>query len=564
MSNEKETLEAPAKAEESLLENEFAPILDPSYKRVSRNPVPGKLFQVEDEPSYYYVVTTYFTYLTLIIIGHVRDFFGKRFHRDEYAYLRDDDGYAPLYDDFDNFYIRRLQRRINDCFSFLIRGVPGRTLTILDRYSEDNNQTFKLTGGTTVALNVSSYNYLGFAQSHGPCAAAVEACMKDAGVATCSTNTVAGSFKIHREVEELVATFVGKPECAIYSQGFGTNATIFSALMGPGSLIISDELNHASTRFGSRLSGANIRVFKHNNAKDLERVLREAIAQGQPRTHRPYTKILVVIEGLYSMEGNFADLPSIVALKKRYKFYLYIDEAHSIGAVGPNGRGVCDYFGVSTNDIDILMGTFTKSFGAAGGYVAASKEIIDKLRVTNASYVLAESMSPAVLTQIKTSLLEIMDTSGVSDGLERIERLAFNSRYFRLGLKRLGFIIFGNDDSPIVPLLIYNPGKINAFAHEMQKRSVAVVVVGYPACPLLTSRIRFCLSSAHNKADLDYMLRACDEVGDLLQLKFSSGVAGEDAGRTNIEKMTNHHHIKPPRWRIEDVLKHNVHDTLTQ
>ncbi|CAA91967.3 serine palmitoyltransferase Lcb2 [Schizosaccharomyces pombe] len=550
---------------EHLLENEFAPITDPTHRRVSKNPDGAELFQFEDEPSYYYVVATYLTYLVLIIIGHVRDFFGKRFHKDDYKYLKDNDGYAPLYNHFDNFYVRRLQHRINDCFSRPTMGVPGRVIRLMNRYSTDSNSTFKLTGDTSLALNVSSYNYLGFAQSHGPCATKVEEAMQKYGLSTCSSNAICGTYGLHKEVEELTANFVGKPAALVFSQGFSTNATVFSTLMCPGSLIISDELNHTSIRFGARLSGANIRVYKHNDMTDLERVLREVISQGQPRTHRPYSKILVVIEGLYSMEGNFCDLPKVVELKNRYKFYLFIDEAHSIGAIGPRGGGICDYFGISTDHVDILMGTFTKSFGAAGGYISATPNIINKLRVTNPGYVYAESMSPAVLAQIKSSFLEIMDNSPTSAGLERIERLAFNSRYIRLGLKRLGFIIFGNDDSPVVPLLLYNPGKINAFSHEMLKRGIAVVVVGYPACPLLTSRVRFCFSASHNKADMDYFLRACDEVGEKLQLKFSTGAAGEDVGKTNVEKMKkNQGWFKPPRWKIEDVLKHGVHDALTQ
>ncbi|EPY51378.1 serine palmitoyltransferase Lcb2 [Schizosaccharomyces cryophilus OY26] len=536
---------AAEKLNKQLIDTEFAPITDPTHRRVSKNTAAGQLFQFEDEPSYYFVVTTYISYLVLIIIGHVRDFFGKRFHKDDYKYLKDSDGYAPLYNHFDNFYVRRLKFRINDCFSRPTMGVPGRD--------------------TSMSLNVSSYNYLGFAQSHGPCAEAVEKAIRNYGLSTCSASTTCGNYGIHLEVEDLTAKFVGKPAAVIFSQGFGTNATVFSALMGPGSLIISDELNHTSIRFGSRQSGANIRVFKHNDIADLERVLREVISQGQPRTHRPYTKILVVIEGLYSMEGNFADLPHIMELKKRYKFYLFIDEAHSIGAIGPRGGGICDYFGIPTTDVDILMGTFTKSFGAAGGYVASSTDIVNKLRVTNPGYVYAESMSPAVLAQIKSSFLEIMDESPSSIGLERIERLAFNSRYIRLGLKRLGFIIYGNDDSPVVPLLLYNPGKINAFSHEMLRRGISVVVVGYPACPLLTSRVRFCFSASHNKADLDYILRACDEIGEKLQLKLSSGAAGEDVGKTNIENIKKKQGwFSPPRWAVEDIISRGVEDTLKQ
>jgi len=188
------------------------------------------------------------------------------------------------------------------------------------------------------------------------------------------------------------------------------------------------------------------------------------------------------------MEGTMCNLPALVGLKKRYKFYLFVDEAHSIGALGPTGRGVCDYFGVPPSEVDILMGTLTKSFGATGGYVAGPKEWITKLRLHNAGSIYEESMSPVVVQQIWTSLRCIMGDEGGEDGQERLQRLAFNSRYLRLGLKRLGFIVYGHDDSPIIPLLLYNPAKMPAFSHEMLRRKIAVVIVGYPATPLVQSR----------------------------------------------------------------------------
>ncbi|KAF2762690.1 serine palmitoyltransferase 2 [Pseudovirgaria hyperparasitica] len=523
---------------------------------------------IEDEPPMYFLITTYISYLILIIFGHVRDFFGKRFRAEKYKYLRANDGYAPLNSDFDNFYTRRLQKRISDCFARPTTGVPGRFITLLDRKSNDHNMTFHFTGTTTETLNLSSYNYLGFAQSEGPCADAVEITTRKNGISVCSPRADAGTTDLHIEVEDLIAKFVGKPAATVFSMGFVTNATVFSALAGKGSLIISDELNHSSIRYGTRLSGAMIKMFKHNNMKDLEKVLREAISQGQPRTHRPWKKIILAIEGLYSMEGTMCNLPAVLQLKKKYKFHLFIDEAHSIGALGPNGKGVCDYFGVDPAEVDILMGTLTKSFGANGGYIAADKDIIDKLRVTNAGTLFAESPSPPVLMQISAALRCISGDLAPGQGAERLQRLAFNSRYLRLGLKRLGYIVFGHDDSPIVPIMLYNPAKIPAFSHEMSARKISVVVVGYPATPLVESRARFCLSAAHTKEDLDRVLSACDSIGDILQLKLSSGIAGGAEpipdGLTNEEE----HRIqkgektefKPPRWRLEDVLKRGVDD----
>lgn len=548
---------------------QFGPLVHPSHRYTSMSHGEPLEPPPEDEPPYYFILTTYISYLILILLGHFRDFFGKRFGNPKhYRALKAANGYAALNSDFDNFYVRRLKMRLDDCFARPTTGVPGRFITLMDRKSDDFNRTYKYTGTYTETLNMSSYNYLGFAQSDGPCADAVEECVKHYGVSFCSPRGAAGTSDLALEVEREIAEFVGKPAAMVFSMGYVTNASSFPALVSKGCLIISDELNHASIRIGARLSGAVIQSFKHNDMTDLERVLREAISQGQPRTHRPWKKILLVVEGLYSMEGTMCDLPGILALKDKYKFYLFIDEAHSVGALGPRGRGVCDYFGIDPSEVDILMGTLTKSFGANGGYIAADQHIIDKLKNTNACTQFGESPAPSVLMQILASLKLITGELCPGQGEERLQRIAFNSRYLRLGLKRLGLIVCGHDDSPIIPVMLYHPAKLPAFSHEMLRRKISVVVVGYPATPLISSRARFCVSSAHNKDDLDRLLAACDEVGDILQLKFSTGIAGgqehlpegisaEDEAEWRKE---NGIALKAPRWRLEDVVRHGVHD----
>ncbi|KAI1504259.1 serine palmitoyltransferase [Biscogniauxia marginata] len=552
-------------------EAQFGPLLHPTHRYVSKHHGEPLQAPIIDEPPYYYVLTTYISYLLLLALGHIRDFFGKRFSKKPlYRTLRAVNGYAPLNDDFDSFYTRRLKLRIDDVFARTSTGVPGRFINLLDRVSDNFNESYNYLGTTTETLNMSSYNYLGFAQSEGPCANAVEECVRRFGLSFCSSRADAGTSDLVYEVEKEIAAFVGKPSAMVFSMGFVTNASSFPALVSKGCLILSDELNHASIRLGARLSGAVIRSFRHNDMTDLEKRLREAIAQGQPRTHRPWKKILVAVEGLYSMEGTMCDLPGILNLKDTYKFSLFVDEAHSVGALGPNGRGVCDYFGIDPSRVDILMGTLTKSFGANGGYVAAEKHIIDKLRSTNAATMLGESPTPAVLMQILASLKIITGEMVPGEGEERLQRIAFNSRYLRLGLKRLGLIVYGHDDSPIIPVTLYNPAKISAFSHEMLKRKISVVVVGYPATPLISSRARFCVSAAHNKDDLDRLLAACDEVGDILQLKFSTGIAGglkplpdgvspenESAWRraNGLEGVT-----EAPRWSLEDVIAHGAAD----
>jgi serine palmitoyltransferase len=553
---------------------QFGPIISQTHRYSSRHQGGEFPEPIMDEAPYYYLLTTYISYLVLIIFGHVRDFFGMRFKEDSYRHLKSRNGYAALNSDFDNFYVRRLQMRINDCFRRPTTGVPGRYITLVDRTSDDFNQHFQLTGTTTQTLNMSSYNYLGFAQSEGPCADQVEETVKKYGLSTSSSRAEVGTSDLAIECENLIAEFVGKESAMVFSMGFGTNAAAFPALLGKGSLIISDELNHASIRFGSRISGAMIESFKHNDMKHLELKLREAISQGQPRTHRPWKKILVVVEGLYSMEGTMCNLPGLIRLKKQYKFNLFVDEAHSIGALGPRGRGVCDYFGIDPAEVDVLMGTLTKSFGANGGYIAGDKALIDKLRVTNAGTIYGESPNPAVLAQIISALRIINGEIVPGQGEERLQRIAFNSRYLRLGLKRLGFIVYGHDDSPIIPLLLYNPAKMPAFSHEMLKRKISVVIVGYPATPLITSRARFCVSAAHNKDDLDRLLEACDEIGNVLQLKFASGIAGGarplaegitwemEQSRKRLEKHDRavKSLVEPPRWSFDEIVRRGVQD----
>ena len=228
-------------------------------------------------------------------------------------------GYASLNSDFDSFYTRRLKTRIDQCFTQPVTGVAGRTIMLLDRMSPDYNHTQILTGTRTLALNVSSYNYLGFAQSNGGCTDAVEESIRRYGIAALGSRLESGASDLLGTAEALVAKFVGMEDAMICSMGFATNSTYIPALVGKGCLVISDELNHASIRFGVRVSGAHVRMFKHNDMENLEALLREVIGQGQPKTHRPWKKIMVIVEGLFSMEGTMSDVPVLLALKKKYK-----------------------------------------------------------------------------------------------------------------------------------------------------------------------------------------------------------------------------------------------------
>ncbi|CAL8316309.1 unnamed protein product [Merluccius merluccius] len=469
-------------------------------------------------------VLTYMGYGILTVFGYLRDFM-RHWNIENCNVARERDeqkDFVPLYQDFENFYTRNLYMRIRDNWNRPVCSVPGAKMDLLEQISYDYNWTFQNTGKIVRdVINMGSYNYLGFAQNKGRCADAAIQVTEKYGVGVGSTRCEMGNLDIHEEMEQLVARFLGVESAMAFGMGFATNSMNIPALTGKGCLILSDELNHASLVLGARLSGSTIRVFKHNNMVSLEKLLRDAIVHGQPRTHRPWKKILIVVEGIYSMEGSIVRLPEVIALKKRYKAYLYLDEAHSIGALGPHGGGVVDYFGLDPKDVDIMMGTFTKSFGAAGGYIGGKKELIEYLRCHSHSALYATSMPPPVAQQIITSMTTIMGEDGTTLGADRLKQLSENTTYFRRKLREMGFIIYGNDDSPVVPMMLYMPAKIGAFGREMLKRNIGTVVVGFPATPIIESRARFCVSAAHTRETLDTALEAIGEVGDLLQLKYS-------------------------------------------
>ncbi|CDK29186.1 unnamed protein product [Kuraishia capsulata CBS 1993] len=555
MSNKVPDFPTDAHLTENKEEREFGSLTSKEWLCVSKH-TPGRPLPkpVVDEPPYYILIATYLSFLILIIIGHIKDFFGRIFMPKQFEPLMEKNGYAPWYSRLESFYTRRMKVRLDDCFARKTHGAPGRYVTCYNRFSPDYNHSFYYDGTTTDCLNLSSYNYLGFGQSSGICTDNAVEALEQRGVSACGPRLVIGTSDLHLKCEKVVAEFVGKEDAMVFAMGYGTNAFLFSSLVNSKCLVISDSLNHASTRFGVRLSGAAVKIFPHNDIKKLEKILKDAIAQGQPKTHRPWKKILVAVEGLFSMEGDLCNLPELVELRDKYKFYLFVDEAHSIGALGPHGKGVCDYFDVDPSRVDLLMGTFTKSFGATGGYVAANKDIIQYLRKDILTNAYGETPAPAVLEQIITSLGIINGDLNGNEGQERLQRIAFNSRYLRLGLKRLGFIVYGADDSPVIPLLLYLPAKMPAISRMMYERNIAIVVTCYPATDLLTARVRFCLSSSLMKEDIDYILKACDDISKILQIKYSSGMAGGERNPGDYKKG-----IKP-RWSIEEVLEKTPYD----
>mmetsp|Transcript_25931 Transcript_25931/g.67171 ORF Transcript_25931/g.67171 Transcript_25931/m.67171 type:complete len:490 (-) Transcript_25931:173-1642(-) len=472
------------------------------------------------QPPYVIAVTTYLSFACLFLFGHIRDFFRQIFDKWSNRQKTSKSGYASIRQDYEDFYTRRLYYRIHDCWNRPIGSAPDRTIKVLERSHVDGLKPLQLTGNELECINLGSYNYLGFAASDEFCTPRVINSIREYGWSACSPRSMGGTCQEHAELEASVASFLGKEDSIVLGMGFATNSMILPVLVGPGDLVISDALNHASIVNGVRGSGAKVKVFKHNNAGHLERVLRNSIADGQPRTHRPWKKVLVVVEGIYSMEGEMCNLAAIVEVKKKYKAYLYLDEAHSIGALGRTGRGVCEQLGVGTADIDIMMGTFTKSFGSCGGYVAADTSVIQHLRLHSPGSINASAMSPPACQQVTSALKLMLGEDGSRRGAQKIAQLRLNSNYMRRKLVDMGLAVLGDDDSPVMPVMIYSPGKIAAFSRKCLERRLATVVVGFPATPLLLARCRVCVSAAHTQEDLDKAVEVLDEVTSQCLMKF--------------------------------------------
>ncbi|KAI5190875.1 serine palmitoyltransferase [Nematocida sp. AWRm77] len=460
---------------------------------------------------FFTIVTTYLSYFIISALGQARDFVGKRLFPQEYKYLFSNRGKPVLVTANASFYTRRLYGRIQDAWNRPITGTPGRFVNVLLR-SKRKDGGLQMTGEVRKCLNLGSYNYLGYSGEYNEQA---KKTLDEYPVSYCAPAKFIPECPLVRKVEEEIAKFLYKEDAIVFPMGFATNACTIPYLVDKNDLIIVDSLNHSSIFFGTRVSPCKVKVFPHNNMAELEKILQKAVARGCEEV--PYGRILVIVEGLYSMEGECVKLVELVALKRKYKFFLFIDEAHSIGSMGKTGRGVCEYLGVDFSEVDILMGTFTKSFGAAGGYIAASKKVISLVRKKSELTKRGEQMPAVVATQI----LECLATMQTKQGVKDLQTLAKKSAHFREALINLGFIVIGEKDSPVIPLLLYNPGKIAEFSRLCLAENLAVVVVGYPATPLISSRVRFCISSAHTEEDLENALQVISKIGDFLGLKMN-------------------------------------------
>jgi 8-amino-7-oxononanoate synthase len=385
--------------------------------------------------------------------------------------------------------------------------VTRRIKAILDRVStaKDNDLYFynqpieELLGDAKVLVHgremgmYASYGYLGLL-NHPRINEAAKKAVDKFGTGTNGVRTLAGTLTIHTELEETIANFKHAEAAVTYSSGYATNLTVVSTLMGRGDYVFSDKLNHASIVDGCLMSGAEFRRFRHNDMEHLEGLLKNAPAD---------VAKLVIADSVFSMDGDIIDLPKVVELCKKYKAWLMIDEAHSLGVLGKKGTGIEEHFDLY-DAIDIKMGTLSKTIPSVGGYVAARKDIIAYLRHASRAYIFSAALPPAQTAAANEAFKVILDEPW------RIERLNQNTKQFIGGLKSMGFDTMLTETA-IVPVLCGEDDLAFAMTREAQHKDVFVLPVVSPAVPEGLARLRATVTAAHDPSEIE---RAMDVIGE--------------------------------------------------
>lgn len=350
-------------------------------------------------------------------------------------------------------------------------------------------------------LMFGSNSYLGLT-NHPKLKEASIAAIHKYGSGCAGSRFLNGTLDIHLELEEKLAAFVGKEEAIVFSTGMQVNLGVLSSVVGRHDFIINDEYNHASIVDGSRMSMATVRKFRHNDMNSLETVLQRL------ETH-PNAIKLIVVDGVFSMEGDVANLPEIVRLARQYGANIFLDDAHSLGVLGKKGRGTADHFGLN-HEVDMIMGTFSKSLASIGGFVAGDFEHINYLKHNARSLIFSASIAPANAASV-IAALELM-----KEQPEIIDRLWDNTNYTHQLLKERGFET-GHSTTPIIPIYIRDVEKTFILTRKLQDEGVFVNPVIAPAVPPEDSLLRFSLMATHTKAHIDEavdkMYKICKEIG---------------------------------------------------
>ncbi len=349
-------------------------------------------------------------------------------------------------------------------------------------------------------LMLCSNNYLNLTNHPRVKKAALEAIEKF-GAGSGSVRPIAGTMSVHAELEETLARYKHAEASLVYATGFAANAGLIPQLAGEGDLIISDELNHGSIIDGVRLSKADRGVYRHRDADDLGLALSDA-------EKKNYRHILIVTDGVFSMDGDIAPADRIVELAEEYGAMTYFDDAHGDGVLGEAGRGIASHFHIEGR-VDVEMGTFSKAFGVVGGYITGSKDLVNFALNKSRTWLLSASHPPSVATSCKASLEVVQDEP------VHLRRLWENTRYFKDGLRTLGFDI-GNSETPITPVMVGESSIARKMSEMLFAESVFALPIVYPMVAPDKARIRTIMNAGHTKGDLDFALRAFEKVGKLL------------------------------------------------
>jgi glycine C-acetyltransferase len=345
-------------------------------------------------------------------------------------------------------------------------------------------------------LNLCSNNYLGFCNDPVLKEAAKRA-IDEYGVGPGAVRTIAGTMKLHLELERKLAEFKGAEAVVSFQSGFCANLATIPALVGREDVIFSDELNHASIIDGCRLSRAEIIRYAHCDVDDLKAKLQE---------HRhKFRRALIVTDGVFSMDGDIAPLPEIVKLAREYDAFVMVDDAHGEGVLGKGGRGITDHFGLH-GEVDIEVGTLSKAFGVVGGYVAGSYELCEYLRQRGRPFLFSSAVTPADVAACIAAVDILLQSE------DRVQRLWENACYFQNGLKSLGFDI-GKTQTPITPVMLGEAPLAQEFSKRLFEEGIFAQAIGYPTVPRGAARIRVMISAVHTKEDLDFALEKFAKVG---------------------------------------------------
>ena len=346
-------------------------------------------------------------------------------------------------------------------------------------------------------LNFCSNNYLGLA-NHPRLRERAKQAMDRFGVGPAAVRTIAGTLDLHLELEQRLARFKGVEAAILFQSGFNANLAVIPALVGKGDAIISDALNHASIIDGIRLTKAGRYVYGHTDMDDLRAKLEEAAG-------KDYRAVLVVTDGVFSMDGDIAPLDRITELAEEFGAITMVDDAHGEGVLGRGGRGIVDHFGLHGR-VDVEVGTLSKAFGVVGGYVAGDATIVEWLRQRGRPFLFSSAMT----VPDTAACLAAVDL--LEESTELVDRLWENAHYFQRGMGDLGFDT-GKTQTPITPVMLGEAPLAQRFSQRLFEAGVFGTAIGYPTVPLGLARIRVMISAAHERADLDFGLEKFEEVG---------------------------------------------------